>query len=181
MNTESSNLYFMAVFFRTMTGPITRHELLDALAEIQILATNHSIAQSQYRQFLCAIIEAQNSKPPMPAVEVWRGEKLLDRVAFAIQGTEIYISGITPGSYVLTLSTGELLWSGSLDERHLLWAEADPGVAIPLAADSDGTWDDQPSFAKSFLDDTVALKVYPGFASGSLRVLLQPCPWEVIG
>ena len=80
------------------------------------------------------------------------------------------ISGVRPGSYMLTLDTGRLLWSGDITDADLIWDCAFPGRPLVMAADS------TPSSVTTTRTipvavGAVALVVFPGVEAGSLRLV----------
>lgn len=75
------------------------------------------------------------------------------------------IVNVLPGSYVLVLDTGWILWEGTLTGRDLLWVEAFPHQPLKLAAD---TCEAASECTKQIdlLDGELRLSVYPGIESG---------------
>ena len=47
------------------------------------------------------------------------------------------VRGLRPGSYILRLETGQVLWQGELSMADLLWRHAFPEDTLPLAAETD--------------------------------------------
>ena len=80
------------------------------------------------------------------------------------------ISGVRPGSHTLTLDTGRLLWSGHIADADLIWDCAFPGRPLAMAADSTPS-SAAPTRIIPLTVGAVALVVYPGVETGSLRLV----------
>lgn len=79
------------------------------------------------------------------------------------------IDGVCPGIYTLTLDTGRVLWSGHITDADLIWDRAFPDRPLPVAADSIPS-SATPTRTISLTVAPVALAVYPGMETGSLRL-----------
>lgn len=85
-----------------------------------------------------------------------------------IEGLAI-IDGITPGEYVVKLSTGLVIWRSTLSADDIIWARAFPERDLDLAAETE-------EMARPFsrrellLDGAVALYVFPGVEAGAIGI-----------
>lgn len=102
---------------------------------------------------------------------VWRvngGET--QAVIQASPGTEaVSVPGIVPDQYSLSLSTGRLIWEGTILPEQVLWAEACPGRDLKIAAQT-GDLEQEATHVESLLNGELELRLYPGLEAGTMRI-----------
>ncbi len=100
------------------------------------------------------------------------GERI-GRLAPRLDGALGSVVGLTPGRYVLRLSTGRVVWARSLSIRDLSWIEdvKNDGESFPMAADTEGV-ERQPGgeWAQFGGELTICLLVGPGGPALEVRI-----------
>ena len=104
------------------------------------------------------------SQPPMQ-IEVLRDDELI--ASFSIPETPVNIRDVNPGSYVIRLSSGRVLWEGQLLKKHLLWLDAYGDENLPMAARTEDTV--RPTISESLMSGELIWDVIPDLKSGELR------------
>jgi hypothetical protein len=89
--------------------------------------------------------------------------------ATPIGTTSQMISGARPGLYVISTSTGRLLWQGELTKQDLFWEKAFPEQELQLAAETE-----EPPVVVTkeipILDGKWVLRVIPQIESGCIEI-----------
>lgn len=80
------------------------------------------------------------------------------------------LSGIGPGRYSLSLTTGCVLWEGNLAPPELLWRLAFPGRPLEMAA-ATGDIFLEATRTETLLEGELVFHVLPGIESGRLVVV----------
>ncbi len=83
---------------------------------------------------------------------------------------DVSVPNIAPGQYVLSLSTGRVIWTGAILPADVLWAEAYPGRDVVLAAQT-GELGEEATRTERLLDGELELHLYAGLESGTMRIL----------
>jgi len=105
-------------------------------------------------------------RPPL-ALEVIEDNKII--ASITVSDMPVRLPGITPGHYIVRLSSGRVLWEGDLLKGHLLWLEAYGDEDLPMAAKSDGDTA-KPTLSEPLLGGEVRMDVVPGLQSGEMRL-----------
>ena len=84
----------------------------------------------------------------------------------------INVANVSPGFYVIELSTGRRLWEGSLTKEDLLWTHAYLDSDIKMAADTEDEETD-PIRVIELLGGDVIIQIFPGLESGTLQVKVK--------
>jgi hypothetical protein len=121
---------------------------------------------------LCQHLAKEKESEPALDVELYREGELLDSQAYPTILHRTIFTQIQPGRYSLKLSTGWVLWEGTLEEKDLIWNIAFPSVAYPMAATTEI---DERSHTKSInlMGGKVELSFHAGLESGSISLILK--------
>ena len=163
------DLYFVPLLEKAFREPDRAEALRRAFTEIEERGRQepYRVGHQQFCQFMKAAVIR-----PLPDIRLEREGNLLARVDPLRAAEEVRIAGLMPGLYAVRLSTGRLLWSGSLDATDLFWDRAFPGKPLRVAADSD-TAPDTCSREFKLPGDEVLLRVYPGVESGTMGIRVR--------
>ena len=91
------------------------------------------------------------------------------RVQVPLETRVVPVPEIVPGRYTLALSTGRVLWQGSILPREVLWAEAYPGRDLAMAARTEESRQ-EPTRSERLLAGELEVRLYPGLESGTLEI-----------
>jgi len=105
-------------------------------------------------------------------ISVLRDDQPVGTVSLTAQNNTQVISQLVPGFYKLMLSTGWLLWEGSLGDNDLQWAKAHAGQPFKMAADS-GETKAKPTKTIPILEGELQLNIFAGVETGSLEIKLN--------
>lgn len=119
----------------------------------------------QFRQFV------NESKSRITISVITNGIRL-DPIPVPDSGNPIRLGPILPGTCVIELSSGWLLWEGTLSAKELLWDLAFPRKDLPVAADS-GDNDEIASRILAMPDESFSAIVLPGLESGWLQITVS--------
>jgi len=124
--------------------------------------------QAKFEHIRSDIQPELNTLPPIE-ITVSRDGVEIEVIAFTHVGETHRVQRIMPGRYVLSLSTGRVLWRGDLGTQDVEWGAAFPEYPVDLAADSDGA---RGLFTCSFelLSGAITLRIYPGIEAGTLEI-----------
>ena len=122
-------------------------------------------------QLQAALTEAEHDRV-LPGIVVEREGETVATIPVEAKGMVGSVGGLLPGLYSIKLTTGRQLWAGALDPQELLWRDAFPEEALPLAADTDGV---PPTPSKEFhlLGGEIVVRVIPGMQSGRLEIFFN--------
>jgi hypothetical protein len=132
-------------------------------AAMQVIDSNPEW-KSEYEQ-----LRHQLAEEIPPTVQVYRGSQLIGELVFYEHSDSRSLGHITPGQYLLRLSTGMVLWEGQLTGRDLLWAEAFGPESLDLAAET-AEVPEAPFREIELLDGEVILRVCVGIEDGKIDV-----------
>ena len=165
----NKDLYFVPILASALQQPDRVEALRRAFAEIEELGREeqHRGGHEQFRQFMREAVSRQ-----VPDVLVEKDGQVIATIDASRSTGEVDVPRVTPGEYAVRLSTGRLLWTGTLDADALLWARAFPGEPLRMAADSEGT-PGRSSREERLLGGEVILRVYPGVASGTISIEIE--------
>jgi len=124
--------------------------------------------RSEYEQLLGQFGE-RSSQGLSPAIQVYRDGNRVGEMTFDDPGVSRSLGQITPGLYLLKLSTGLVLWEGQLAGRDLLWVEAFGAQKLELAAETEQV-QRQPTGEISLLGGEVILRIFAGIECGDLEI-----------
>ena len=146
---------------------------------LQLPDTLDDEARAHYRLFLQALLEARyemrdegpGREAPVPlGLHLDRGEDCLASAPVDATGMILASENLIPGDYRLATASGWVLWESALTEVELLWSDAYPDAALPVAASTDGETASQPSLEHVLLDGELTVRVFPGPEFGYLEV-----------
>jgi hypothetical protein len=165
----NNDLYFIAILARAFDQPDPAEALSKAFAEIERLGRLPRY-QTGFRQFCRFMAKAHHRQ--VPDLRLEKDGVSIAQYVFGQAAEEMRIPLIRPGSYSVRLATGRLLWMGDLHAQDLLWADAFPATALPLAADSD---DALTVYTRELhlLDNEIVLRVYPGLEYGTIGIRID--------
>lgn len=113
-------------------------------------------------------------KPPLGPrgplqLELRRGPETQPVVQGPTGAEAVSVPGIVPAQYSLSLSTGRLIWEGTILPKQALWAETYPGRDLKMAAQT-GELEQEATYVESLLDGERELRLYPGIEAGTMRI-----------
>ena len=82
---------------------------------------------------------------------------------------DVSVPDIAPGRYILSLSTGRVIWEGAILPTDVLWTEAYPGRDVQVAAQT-GELGREAARVERLLNGELELRLYPGLESGTMRI-----------
>ena len=127
--------------------------------------------QNEYQALSKQVQRLQESFDTLE-ISVLRDDQLVGEVALAENKVTQAVCQLVPGFYKLVLSTGRLLWEGTLGDEDLLWVKAHAGQPLKMAADS-GHARPKPAKTVSILEGELQFNVFAGLESGSLEITLN--------
>lgn len=165
----NKDLFFIPIFAKAFQQPDRVGALRNALAEIEQLGQTeeYRIGLEQFDRFMAEAYSQQ-----VPHVRLEKDGVTIAELVPSLATEEIRVPGILPGLYSVYLSTGRLLWAGSLDEEDLLWAQAFPSASLRLAADSA---ESRAACTRELklLQDEIVVRVYPGLENGMIGIRID--------
>lgn len=165
----NQDLYFIPILARAFAVPDRGQALASAFQEVERLGQLKQY-QTGYRQFQRFMAESYCVQ--VPKVQLVKNGAVITELTPCAATQEVQVPGITPGEYSIRLATGRLLWSGTLEKQDLLWAEAFPSAALPLAADTEEprrVWTQE----LKLLRDEIVVHVYPGMEQGTIGIQIN--------
>jgi len=129
--------------------------------------TNKPDLKSRYEKIVQKISIADEI-PPI-SLELERDNEIIKTFEFSEEKREHRIPHIVPGLYRLSLSTGRVLWEGTITSQDVIWVKAFPGKNYTVAADT-GDLEQNASRVEELLDGEVNLSIFPGLESGMLVI-----------
>ena len=117
---------------------------------------------------LRAELEPHLVPEPLEIVLYREGE---ERARFPVpaEARGVPVPNVVAGDYSLALSTGRVLWEGSILAREVLWSEAYPGRDLAMAARTEES-QHEPTRIERLLGGELELQLYPGLESGTLEI-----------
>ena len=104
-------------------------------------------------------------------IQVFSQKRLIGEKAFTKIPDRKSIKGILPGSYMLRLNIGRVVWQGNLTGKDLIWTEAFGAKRLDLAAETEDI-KRIPTRKIVLLGGDVVLRTFAGVESGSIEVEL---------
>lgn len=111
-------------------------------------------------------------KPEQVQIEIEKNGKPVGVFGVDAATDRILIREIEPGDYRLKLSSGLLLWQGSLSREKLLWTTAFPGEKLPAAAETEPL-KRKPSYTEDLAEGELRLEILPGLEAGTLLLTFK--------
>jgi hypothetical protein len=186
--TLNRELFFIPVLQNALQTEDVKVALKDAFGKINQLGTDKRYRQGfenfeAFIQETCvhhALIEKQQVEDlgdyPQDVnfgceLVILRGNVLLGTIK---AGTSINesIHDIVPGTYTVKLSTGRVLWKGTLSKEDLIIRAIPGGQSIKLAADL-GNSKIRPARIVTLLGGRIVLKIFKGFDRGVIQIELE--------
>lgn len=179
-----NNLYFIPIISNAVCQQNTKTALKTAFQKIIIWGQRPEYRQgfAQFKHFMATAYTASEKDIPW-LKDVWdiqerethiklkitREGKHFDSVPLIQSENSLKIIRATPGSYSFQLSTGRMLWEGSLSQQDLLLLSAYPNRDLKLAADTD---DSKPEATREIqlLDGEILVRTYPGIEHGIIEI-----------
>jgi hypothetical protein len=121
----------------------------------------------EYEQMRAQLVPESGREPA--AIQVYRDGNRVGEMTFVEPGASRSLGQITPGLYLLKLSTGLVLWEGELAGPDLFWAEAFGAENLKLAAETEQV-QRQPTGEIELLRGEVILRIFAGLECGDLEV-----------
>jgi len=163
------DLYFIGLLARAFGASERLQALTEALGEVQRLGQLEPYRQG-FRQYQAFLREAYFTQ--VPTVRLERAGQVIAEVIPARATQEVRIPNIMPGDYAIRLSTGRLVWTGRLQATDLIWADAFPSAALPLAADT-GEGEAVCTKKLELLHREIVVCLYPGVESGMIGIRIE--------
>lgn len=163
------DLFFMPILAEAMRQPDKNAALKAAFLRIQDMGR-----QPRYRQGMEQFWHFMEIAGEACTIEfvVERDGKHVGDISISPAETRGTIGGIVSGMYTVKMSTGRMLWEGSIVEDEVIWSKAFKGEPLRLAAATEGT---QRACSKKIglLNGEVVLCVYPGVEAGEMGIDLK--------
>ncbi len=118
---------------------------------------------------ICSDITANADASVSINIAVIRDRSEIAVVTFERRGEFHRVRGITPGHYVLRLSTGRVLWRGDLGVQDVEWGAAFPERAVDLAADTECVRGVS-TRAFDLLEGELTVRILPGIEAGTMEI-----------
>ena len=193
VNLMTRDLYFVNILNQALRDPHPREALRRAFAEIEALGKRPGYRKG-YEQFLrfMSLVKANTeaggsaidpealrsnlddlagATEPMtslPALVLECGGRIIASIPVAGRGSLGIVGGLAPGSYLVRLETGRILWQGELDKSDLIWRHAFPEEPLPLAAETDEITC-RIGGQILLLDGEIVIRLVPGRVSGQME------------
>lgn len=166
----NNHLFFIPRIADALREDDTNRVLKEAFRDIQDAGSRMSnpIPLEQYRAFMAEVHASLHLE-----FSVHRDGVPVGRTTAHSGGGLSLLTGITPGLYELYLSTGRLVWQGTLTDEDVLWHIAFPRENLRMAADSGGGTDGPPSRTEVILGGDAELLVFAGVSAGRLGIRLR--------
>lgn len=191
----SKDLYFIKLLNRALASSQPREELQDAFDEIEKLGKQpgYEKGYGQFLKFMSLMgaderkelidpeiwrrgieewLESTASDASMPLIVLERNGEVLARIQVEEKGNTGTIGDLRPGSYLLRLESGWVLWKGDLSKTDLIWRHTFPEEALPLAAETERITA-KISREIELLQGELAIKVMPGRSSGRMDIIYR--------
>lgn len=191
----SKDLYFIKLLNQALVSSHPRNALRDAFDEIEKLGqqSGYEKGYGQFLKFMSLMgadereelidpeiwrrgieewLESTALGAPMPLMVLERNGEVLARIQFEEKGTTGTIGDLRPGSYLLSLESGWVLWKRDLSEADLIWRHAFPEEALPLAAETERITA-KISREIELLGGELIIKVMPGRSSGRMDLIYR--------
>jgi hypothetical protein len=124
-----------------------------------------------YNELKVEIAELLPTDMPL-LIEIEKDGNPFASFAQVASSESILIKGVTPGNYVIKLSTGLLIWQGDLSDKQLIWKKAFPKEKLKAAAETK-IIGQKSSFAEPLLERELLLEVFPGLESGAIQLTIR--------
>lgn len=162
----NNDLFFLPILRQALESG-DRSQIRAALEQIEAKGSLPQFKRGldQFRQFV------KESKSKITISVITNGIHL-DPIPIPDSGNPIRLGPILPGTCVIELSSGWLLWEGTLTEEDLLWDLAFPEKDLPVAADS-GDNKEIPSRILAMPEESFSAIVIPGLESGWLQITVS--------
>jgi hypothetical protein len=118
---------------------------------------------------ICSDVEASTDISAPIEIMVMRDTRELEVIAFSRYGETHWVRRVTPGHYVLRLSTGRVLWRGDIGVQDVEWGAAFPERALDLAADTEGA-KGVPTRIFNLLEGELTVRILPGIEAGTMKI-----------
>jgi hypothetical protein len=127
--------------------------------------------RERYEALRAELTETVENAIPV-AVIVEHNGRVLQTLPVVAPPASTLIQGLELGQYTVKLSTGRVLWEGTLLGRHLRWTEAYPGQPLELAADSEDA-EAAATLELALLEGDITVRVFPGLETGRMEISVR--------
>jgi hypothetical protein len=103
-------------------------------------------------------------------VEVLTNDKIIG--SFPVSRMSATFSNITPGTYIIRLSTGRIVWEEALTPEDLIWTYAFPKEDLAVAAKTEPI-ERAPTRIETILDGELEINVFAGLESGEIKIRVK--------
>jgi hypothetical protein len=79
------------------------------------------------------------------------------------------ISSVRPGTHMVRLSNGRVLWEGDIKKEDIIWSFAFPEKDLPMAAETE-PYEKGATRSIPLLNGEIVMEVIPGLESGEIRI-----------
>jgi hypothetical protein len=131
---------------------------------------SHPEFKAEY-EATCQEIEKEIGKQATAIIQVLSKRRLVGEMTFTKIPDRKSIEGIFPGSYMLKLNIGRVIWQGDLMRKDLIWSEAFEGKPLDLAAETTEI-KRKPTREIILFGGDVILRIFASIESGSIEVEL---------
>ena len=123
------------------------------------------ILQAHYQALKEEIAEGE----PVLEVELYKNEVLVGSRPLPTEQESTSFDSVEPGNYSLKLSNGRVLWEGEVEAKDVVWKDAFPEKAYPMAA---ATQHEARNRTRSveLLKGEMVLAFYAGLESGNIQL-----------
>lgn len=149
----------------TFTGSVKeKQEIINLIKADPGMLLTYNELKAEMAEFL--------PKNPRLLIEIEKDGNPFASFAHVASSESILIKGVTPGNYIIKLSTGLLIWQGQINDKQLIWKKAFPKEKVKAAAETK-VIGQKSSVTEPLLNGELILEVFPGLESGAIQITFR--------
>jgi hypothetical protein len=149
--------------------PESIYSQADQVKETDVKHMTDSLWLEQYHPFQRIVSDL---KVITPTIDIFFDGRLIGSISLDKNNKSQRFSKISPGDYTVKLSTGRIIWKGTLAAEELIINKTFGSEHIKLAADTEGP-KVKPVRVINIVAGKMCLKIFAGLNNGSIEVELN--------